>query len=223
MTKGKRAGAPSERTRVRRVASRGKYERETIYAILDASYMATVGYHDGSSVRMIPMAVWRQGDHLYIHGSTASQLMRDLANKTEACIVVTHLDGLVLARSGFHHSMNYRSVVIYAQGQAITEPEQKRQVLNYFVDLVVADRMSEVRSINEQELKATAVIAFPLDEAVAKIRTGGPKDDEEDYALPVWAGVIPLKMVAGTPICDDRLVDGVGAFTSRLPILEAGP
>ncbi|MDJ0840032.1 MAG: pyridoxamine 5'-phosphate oxidase family protein [Acidobacteriota bacterium] len=210
---------PTERTRVRRSAKRGIYDKETVYAIVDAAYVGTVAYAAAGKVRQIPMAIWREGDALYIHGSTASGLMRDLAAGAEACIAVTHLDGLVLARSAFHHSMNYRSVVLYGKGREVVEAEAKERALDAFMNHLTPGRLSEVRPPTAQELKGTMVLAFPLDEASAKIRTGGPIDDEEDYKLPVWAGQVPLKLVTGEPLPDDRLKSGTAtpAYLEGLP------
>ena len=192
------------RSRVKRVPKRGVYEREVINGILDEALLGHVGYCAEGRPRLIPMAVWRVGDYVYIHGSPASVLLKDLASGLEACIAVTHLDGLVLARSAFHHSYNYRSVVLFARGRAV-EGEEKITVLEAFMERVARGRWQEVRAPNKKEMRATSVLAFPIDEATAKVRTGPPIDDEPDYDLPVWAGVVPVKMVTGTPVPDPRL------------------
>lgn len=192
----------TERTRVRRLAKRGNYERETIHAILDEALICHAGFVvDGSPV-VIPTIHWREGDTLYVHGSAASRMLRSLRNGVEACVTVTLLDGLVLARSAFHHSMNYRSVVVFGKAREVTG-EEKLRALTSLVEHVVRGRAAEVRGPNESELRQTLVLALPLDEASAKIRTGGPVDDEEDYALPVWAGVLPLTLTPGAPVADN--------------------
>jgi len=196
--------APSARTRVRRVPKRADYRTEAVIEVLNDCYLGTVCYAVAGEVRAIPMAVWLWQDRLCIHGSMASRLMRELSDGHTACIVSTRLDGLVLARSAFHHSMNYRSVVVYGTGHPITDPERKKAALDAFMDHVAPGRKDRVRAPTEKELAATAVIAFTLDEAVAKIRTGDPKDDEADHAWPVWAGRVPITRVLGEPIADPR-------------------
>ena len=160
---------------------------------------------------MIPTLFGREAEKLYLHGSAASRMLRELEAGVPACVTVTLVDGMVLARSGFHHSMNYRSVVAFGTARRIGEPEEKRRALRIISEHVMAGRWNEVRGPNEKELNATAVIEFPIEEASAKIRHGPPLDDEEDYALPVWAGVLPLALEAKTPIPDPRLPDGVKA------------
>ncbi|HEX6100952.1 MAG TPA: pyridoxamine 5'-phosphate oxidase family protein [Thermoanaerobaculia bacterium] len=197
----------TDRTKVRRLGDRGRYDRETIYAILDEALLCHVGFVvDGAPV-VIPTIHWREGDSLYFHGSAASRMLRSLKAGVDACVTVTLLDGLVLARSAFHHSMNYRSVVVFGKAQVV-EGEEKLRALDALVDHVVRGRSKEMRPHKEIELKQTLVLSLPLEEASAKIRTGGPVDDEEDYALPVWAGVVPLKLTPGEPVADrDVLVD----------------
>ena len=201
-------GPSSQRTRVRRVPANGDYDRETIYQIFDDAYIAQVAYCDGTQARVIPMVIWRTDNFLYIHGSTKSKLMKDLASGLEACITVTHVDGLVLARSAFHHSMNYRSVVLYATAENVVDPELKWKALEAFMDQLLPGRWQEARTPNQQEMKATMVLRFPIEEASAKVRRGGPNDEEEDYQLPVWAGVVPLVNHRGNPIPDTRLRPG---------------
>ena len=192
----------TDRTKVRRLANRGNYDRDTIHAILDEALVCHVGFVvDGAPV-VIPTIHWREDDTLYVHGSAASRMLRSLKNGVDACVTVTLIDGLVLARSAFHHSMNYRSVVVFGKACEVTG-EEKRTALDGLVEHVVKGRSRDVRPPNELELRQTLVLALPLDEASAKIRTGGPVDDEEDYAMPIWAGVVPLKLTPSAPIADD--------------------
>jgi uncharacterized protein len=197
----------TDRVKVRRLGNRGHYDRETIHAILDEALICHVGFVvDGAPV-VIPTIHWREGDMLYVHGSAASRMLRSLKDGVDACVTVTLVDGLVLARSAFHHSMNYRSVVVFGKARAV-DGDEKLRALDALVDHVVRGRSREMRPHKEIELKQTLVLALPLDEASAKIRTGGPVDDEEDYALPIWAGVVPLKLTPGEPIADrDVTVD----------------
>jgi nitroimidazol reductase NimA-like FMN-containing flavoprotein (pyridoxamine 5'-phosphate oxidase superfamily) len=196
------ASPTSDRTRVRRLGERGRYDTETIHAILDEALICHVGFVvDGQPV-VIPTIHWRDGETLYFHGSAASRMLRSLRDGVDACVTVTLLDGLVLARSAFHHSMNYRSVVVFGKAREVREDEKVR-VLDSLVEHVVRGRSKEVRAPNLKELRQTLVLALPIDEASAKIRTGGPVDDEEDYALPVWAGVLPMTLTPGEPIADN--------------------
>ena len=191
----------SDRTRVRRLGERGRYDIETIHAILDEALICHVGFVvDGRPV-VIPTIHWREGETLYFHGSAASRMLRSLRDGVDACVTVTLLDGLVLARSAFHHSMNYRSVVVFGKAREVREDEKVR-VLDSLVEHVMRGRSKEVRAPNLKELRQTLVLALPIDEASAKIRTGGPVDDEDDYALPVWAGVLPLTLTPGEPVAD---------------------
>lgn len=193
----------TDRTKVRRLAKRGHYDRATIHAIVDEALICHVGFIvDGAPV-VIPTIHWREGDELYFHGSAASRMLRSLKEGVEACVTVTLLDGLVLARSAFHHSMNYRSVVAFGTARVV-EGDEKLRALDGLMKHITPDRAAAVRAPNDVELKQTLVLALPLEEASAKIRTGGPVDDEEDYALPVWAGVVPLTLTRGEPIPDNR-------------------
>ena len=192
----------TERTRVRRLPKRASYERETIHAILDEALVCHVGFVVNGAPVVIPTIHWREGDTLYVHGSAASRMLRSLREGVEACVTVTLVDGLVLARSAFHHSMNYRSVVVFGKAREVTG-EEKVSALSGLVEHVVRGRSRDARPPNEIELRQTLVLALPLEEASAKIRTGGPVDDEEDYALPVWAGVVPLKLTPGEPVADE--------------------
>lgn len=203
------ADLQTERTTVRRLAKRGNYDAATIHAILDEAMICHVGFVTGGAPVVIPTIHWRDRDTLYFHGSAASRMLRSLRDGVEACVTVTLLDGLVLARSAFHHSMNYRSVVILGTAREVTGDEKVR-ALELLVEHVCPGRSSDaVRSPNASELKQTLVLALPISEASAKIRTGGPVDDEEDYAIPVWAGVVPLRIVADDPVADTRLPEGV--------------
>jgi len=195
----------TERTRVRRLKDRGRYDRSTVYGILDEGLICHVGYVEGDSPRVIPTGYVRMGDNLYLHGSAASHMLRTAGRGAELCVTVTLLDGLVLARSAMHHSMNYRSVVIFGRARVVDDPEEKMKSLEAFVEHVIPGRWSEIRQPSPTEMKVTEVIALPLNEASAKVRTGPPIDDEDDYALNVWAGVIPLELDAKAPVKDARL------------------
>jgi uncharacterized protein len=197
---------PTERTQVRRLPNRGAYDSETIFRILDEGFLCHVGFVVDGQPFVIPTGYARSGETLYIHGSAASRMLRTLAGGVQVCVTVTLLDGLVLARSAFHHSMNYRSVVILGRAVSVEEREEKMKVLELFTEHVVRGRWNDVRPPTDSEVKATTVLALPLSEASAKIRTGPPKDDEEDYQLPIWAGVVPLSIVPGAPIPDPRLI-----------------
>jgi nitroimidazol reductase NimA-like FMN-containing flavoprotein (pyridoxamine 5'-phosphate oxidase superfamily) len=200
----------TERTTVRRLPKRGLYDRETIHAIIDEALICHVGFVvDGAPV-VIPTIHTRAGDTLYFHGSAASRMLRNLRGGVEACVTVTLLDGLVLARSAFHHSMNYRSAVVFGTAREVTDPEEKLQALEALVEHVARGRSADARGPNEKELRQTLVLALPIEEASAKVRTGGPVDDEEDYALPIWAGVLPLRLVPQSPLPDERLRPGIG-------------
>jgi uncharacterized protein len=199
------AAAPTERTRVRRVPARGAYDRETVDSILDATLVSHVGFvQDGAPV-VIPTLHARLGDRLYVHGSAASRLLRTLAGGVQVCVSTMLVDGLVLARSVFHHSVNYRSVVVFGHARLVEPEDERLRALELFTEKMVPGRWAGVRSPTRQELKATRVLAVPLDEASAKVRSGPPVDDEEDYELPVWAGVLPLDTVVQEPEPDPRL------------------
>jgi len=204
----------TERTKVRRLPKRANYDRDTIHAIVDEALICHVGFVvDGAPV-VIPTIHWREGDDLYFHGSAASRMLRSLKDGVDACVTVTLLDGLVLARSAFHHSMNYRSVVVFGKARVV-DGEEKLRALDALVEHVIRGRSAEVRPPNEIELKQTLVLALPLEEASAKIRTGGPIDDEADYTLPVWAGVLPLKLTPGEPIVDRDVTVDVPEYAAR--------
>jgi nitroimidazol reductase NimA-like FMN-containing flavoprotein (pyridoxamine 5'-phosphate oxidase superfamily) len=196
----------SERTRVRRVPQRGAYDRATVEEILDAALICHVGIVDDAGAPVVlPMLHARVGDELYLHGASSSRLVGALGGGAPVCVTVTLLDGLVLARSAFHHSLNYRSAVVFGQARAVEPEEERLRALEAFVERLVPERWGDARPPNRRELKATRILAVPLHEASAKIRTGPPADDEEDYELPVWAGVIPLETVAGEPEPDPRM------------------
>jgi nitroimidazol reductase NimA-like FMN-containing flavoprotein (pyridoxamine 5'-phosphate oxidase superfamily) len=197
--------SPSERTRVRREPQRGVYDREQIDAILDAGLVCHLGFvHDGHPF-VIPTLYGRVGDEVYVHGSSASRMLRTLKDGVDACLTVSLVDGLVLARSIFNHSINYRSVVVLGRAAEVTEPEEQTQALEAFGERILPGRWAEVRPPTALELKATSILRMPLDEASAKVRAGPPKDNEDDYDFEVWAGVIPLALVAGDPEADPRL------------------
>ena len=202
--------SPTERTRVRRLPERGQYEQETINAILDEALICHVGITtaDGYPV-VIPTIHARSGDTLYIHGSPASRLLRSMKSGEEICVTVTLIDGLVIARSAFHNSMNYRSVVVIGTPRIVDSPAEKLAALETVTEHILAGRWEQSRPVTEKEIKGTLVVALDLNEASAKVRTGGPVDDEPDYTQPIWAGVLPLSTAVGEPISDDRLVDGV--------------
>jgi nitroimidazol reductase NimA-like FMN-containing flavoprotein (pyridoxamine 5'-phosphate oxidase superfamily) len=190
---------PTDRTQVKRLAKRGNYDRDTVYKILDSGIVCHVGFNVDGQPYVIPTNYGRAGDILYIHGSAASRMLRTLSEGIPMCVTVTHLDGLVLARSAFHHSVNYRSVVILGTAKLVEHPAEKMEALRIFTEQVMKGRWDDIRPPNEQELKGTTVLSIALEEVSAKIRTGGPVDDEADYALPVWAGVVPLQTVVKTP------------------------
>ena len=200
---------PTERSRVKRVHERGKYDEATIFAILDAAFIAHVGYVMDGQPFVTPTAFWRQGRTLYWHGSAASRMLRFQEQGVPACVTVTHLDGLVLARSGFHHSINYRSVMAFGTAKLIDDPREEEAQLDLFVDRLYPGRRAEIRANEKQELKATTVIAMEIEEASAKVRSGPPKDDEPDYALGCWAGVIPIHQMIGAPVADPLLKAGI--------------
>ena len=202
---------PTARTRVVREPHRGVYDRAEAYKILDEGFICHVGFAIDGQPFVIPTGYGRDGDDLYIHGSAASRMLRNMDEGIPVCVTVTLIDGLVLARSIFNHSMNYRSVVVLGTATAVKDAEEKLKALHALSEHILPGRWAESRQPNEQELKATLVMKLPITEFSAKVRQGPPIDDEEDYAFPTWAGVIPLKMVVGEPINDSRL-------DSRIPI-----
>lgn len=196
---------PTEKTKLGRIPKRGSFDRTTIYKILDEAFICHVGFVVNGQPFVIPTGYARVKDRLLIHGSAASRMLRAVTEGIDICVTVTLLDGLVLARSAFHHSMNYRSVVVFGRAQVVSEEHEKLVALHAFTEHIIRGRWADVRLPTPNELKATLVLSLPLEEASAKIRTGAPVDDEADYALKVWAGEIPLRLKAGVPIPDSRL------------------
>ena len=200
---------PTERTKVRRLPDRGKYDAESVYGILDEAFICHVGFVVDDQPYVIPTGFARVNDTLYIHGSAASRMLRTLAGGVQVCVTVTLVDGIVMARSGFHSSMNYRSVVILGRATLVEERGEKLAALAAFSEQVMPGRWKDLRDTTDAELKGTLVLTLPLKEVSAKVRTGPPKDDEADYTLPLWAGVVPLKLAANSPIDDPRLAKGI--------------
>ena len=210
------------RTTLKRLPARGFYDRDLVHSILDEGFICHVGFIVDGQPLVIPTVYGRIGDKLYIHGSQASRMLRTLKTGVAACVTVTLVDGLVLARSAFHHSINYRSVVIFGNATLVEDAEEKSAALLAFSEHVIRGRWQDVREPTEQELKATTVLVLPLKEVSAKVRTGPPIDDEEDYDLPVWAGVVPLRVVAGEPIPDPRLAPGISTPEYALGYKRSG-
>jgi hypothetical protein len=196
---------PTPRTRVTREPERGVYDRAAAYRILDEGFLCHIGFVVDGQPYVIPTGYGRHGDNLYFHGSAASRMLRNLDRGIPLCLTVTLLDGLVLARSVFNHSMNYRSVVVLGTAQAVTDPQEKLEALRALSEHIVRGRWYDARQPNEKELKATLVMRLPMEEFSAKVRQGPPLDDQEDLSFPVWAGVIPLQTTAGEPVADPRL------------------
>src|ERR1700722_17628182 len=199
----------SARTKVRRAPARGVYDRDAVDAILDEALIAHLGFVDDGQPYVIPTLQARIGDVVYVHGSTASRAIRALSSGIPACLTVTLLDGLVLARSAFHHSINYRSVVVLGTCRPVEGAAQREAALQAFTERMVPGRGEEARPPAAKGLKGTRVLSVRLDECSAKVRSGPPVDDDEDYALPVWAGVVPLATVSGEPLADPKLADGI--------------
>jgi nitroimidazol reductase NimA-like FMN-containing flavoprotein (pyridoxamine 5'-phosphate oxidase superfamily) len=208
---------PTDRTKVRRLADRGTYERAVIDAVIDEAYIAHVGFVVDGAPRVLPMTYGRDGDHLYLHGAVGNAMLRALTT-SEVCVTITLLDGLVLARSAFHHSMNYRSVVLLGQPTKVEDEAAKKHAFDVIVEHVLPGRTAVARPTNDSELRTTLVLDLEIDEGSAKVRTGGPIDDEDDLALPVWAGVVPLRLVAGEPIQDPaQTVEGLAVPVAARP------
>jgi len=199
----------TERTTLKRLPKRGVYDRGLVYGILDEGFICHVGFAVNGQPFVIPTGYARVDERLFIHGSQVSRMLRTLSSGIDVCVAVTLVDGLVLARSAFHHSINYRSVVMFGRATIVDDREAKLAALLAFSEQVIPGRWKDVREPNEQELRATTVLALPLLEVSAKVRTGPPIDDEEDYALDVWAGVLPLKIAAGAPVGDPRLPETI--------------
>ncbi len=202
--------SPTERTLVRRRAQRGVYDKAQVHAILDEGFVCHVGFVLNGQPFVIPTAYARSGEQIYMHGSPASRLMRG-AEEIDLCLTVTLVDALVLARSAFHTSINYRSVVVVGRSRPVTDLIEKWQALRCFTNHVIAGRWEHAKQPTEKDLKATSVLSLPLEEVSAKIRTGPPIDDEEDYTLPVWGGVVPLLQTFGEPVPDGRVLEGIAA------------
>ncbi len=199
----------TERTTLKRLPKRGAYDRQLVYGILDEGFICHVGFTVEGQPFVIPTGYARVDEQLFIHGSQVSRMLRTLSSGIDVCVAVTLVDGLVLARSAFHHSINYRSVVMFGRARIVDDREAKLAALFAFSEQVIPGRWSDVREPTEQELKATTVLALPLVEVSAKVRTGPPIDDEEDYALNVWAGVLPLRIAASAPVSDPRLPETI--------------
>ncbi len=201
--------APTKKTALKRLPKRAEYDREAVYAILDEGFVCHVGFVVDGQPFVIPTGYARSGDRLYIHGSQASRMLRTLRDGVDVCLTVTLIDGLVIARSAFHHSMNYRSVVVFGRARVVDEPLEKMEALRALTEHIAPGRWEQSRQPNESEMKATMVLALPLTEVSAKVRTGPPLDDEEDYELPFWAGVIPLNLKPEPPVDDPRLAPNI--------------
>src|SRR4030095_11054182 len=199
----------TKRTELRRIPDRGSHDRATIDPILDAGFLAHVGFCLDGQPFVIPTLYGRDGERLYLHGSAASRMLRELETGVAACLTVTLVDGLVLSRSAFDHSMNYRSIVAFGTARKVVDPEQKVKCLRVISEHLIAGPWAELRGPSEKELKATTVLEFSIEEASSKVRSGPPLDDESDYGLPVWAGGLPLEIMSRPPIPDDKLVEGI--------------
>ncbi len=197
------------RTRLKRNPGRGVYDRETVFDILDAGFMCHVAYTIDGAPLVTPTAYWREGETVYWHGAAAATSLKAQASGIPVCFSVAHLDGLVMARSAFHHSVNFRSVTAYGDAEVIEDPAEKNRQLELFMERIAPGRWEEVRPPTPRELRLTTVMALRLEEVVAKVRAGDPKDDVPDYALPVWAGVIPIERKAGKPVDDGALAEGI--------------
>lgn len=209
------AFSPTPISRIKRHPERGSYDRDAVYAILDAGLVCHVGYALGDQPLVTPTIHWREGDTLYWHGSAASRMLETLATGVKACATVTIVDGLVLARSAFTHSMNYRSAMVFGTARLLEDRAEKLAALEYLIDRLYPGRWAELRRPHEKEIKATAVIAMPIAEASAKVRSGPPLDSADDLPAPVWAGVIPLALTPGAPVPDPKL-DAAAALPEAL-------
>ncbi len=206
---------PNPRTQVTRLPKRAVYDQAQVHAILDEGFLCHVGFTVEQQPYVIPTGYVRAGERLYIHGSAASRMLRKLDQGIQVCVTVTLIDGLVLARSSFHHSINYRSVVVLGIARLVLDRDEKIDALRRFTNHIVPGRWEEARQPTDQELKATSVLVLPLEEVSAKVRTGPPIDDEEDHAIPIWAGVVPVRMVAGEPTPDERISPAAPDFDVR--------
>ncbi len=193
---------PSDRTRIRRIAENADYERATLHAVIDDAYLCHVAFADAKGTHCIPTACWREGDWLYIHGSNGGRMARLLAGAVQACVTITHLDGLVLARSAFNHSMNYRSAIIYGSFEKVSGEDDKRAAMVTFMDKIAAGRQQEVRAGSDKEFDATTILRISLEEAACKVRTGAVKGDDDDLEVAAWAGVLPMAVQRLAPVRD---------------------
>ncbi|MBQ4825203.1 pyridoxamine 5'-phosphate oxidase family protein [Leisingera sp. HS039] len=210
----------SERSRLRRAHERGVYDREAVYQVLDAMPLGHIGYQIDGSTSVLPTLQWREGDHVYWHGSAASRAIRAMEG-AEVCLTVTCMDGYVLARSAFHHSVNFRSAMLFGVAEKVTDEDAKAASLKTMVDHIFPGRWEALRPMTSQELKATALLRMPIEEGAAKVRSGPPKDDEEDYALPIWAGVVPMALELKPPQPDPANLEGV-AMPDHLSRIRIG-
>ena len=197
---------PTQRTKVRRLSKRAVYEKERVHQILDEGFLCHVGFVQDGQPFVIPTLYARSGETLFMHGSGASRMLKTLAEGVDVCATVTLVDGFVLARSAFHHSMNYRSVTVFGRARLVSDVTEKLEALRVITDHIVPKRWDEVRGPNELEMRQTVVLALPLEDVSAKVRVGPPADDEEDYALPIWAGVVPIQTQLGAPLPDGRVL-----------------
>jgi nitroimidazol reductase NimA-like FMN-containing flavoprotein (pyridoxamine 5'-phosphate oxidase superfamily) len=201
MTEPATPAAPSARTRMRRVSTNARYDTATLHAIIDDAYLCHIAFTDDHGSHCIPTACWREDGHLYIHGSNGSRMLKRLT-ESETCVTITHLDGLVMARSAFSHSMNYRSAMIYGRFEVVTDEAERHRTMEAFMEKLAPGRQAEVRPGSDKEYAATTIMRIALDEAACKVRSGGPTDDEEDLSWPAWAGVLPFARVPMKPVTD---------------------
>jgi len=195
---------PTDRTRIRRVAENADYERATLHAIIDDAYLCHVAFSDAGGTHCIPMACWREGEHLYIHGSNGGRLVKLLVKGTQVCVTITHLDGLVLARTAFNHTMNYRSAMVYGSFERVEDEAHRRATMDVFMDKIAPGRQHEARRGNDKEFAATTILRISLAEAACKVRSGGPKDEAEEMGIAAWAGTLPFEVRRLAPIKDPQ-------------------
>jgi len=207
--------SPSDRTRIRRVAENASYARATLHAIIDDAFLCHVAFADAGGAHCIPTACWREGEHLYIHGSNGGRLVKLLAKGTAACVTITHLDGLVLARSAFNHTMNYRSAMIYGQFERVDDEAARRAGMDRFMERIAPGRQHEARRGSDKEFAATTILRIALDEAACKVRSGGPKDDADDMQVAAWAGVLPLRLQRLAPQPDPQSTQAAPAYVRQ--------
>ncbi|WP_373886620.1 pyridoxamine 5'-phosphate oxidase family protein [Duganella sp. BJB480] len=211
MTEPASHAAPSERTRVRRIPTNAHYDTATLHAIIDDAYLCHIAFADDKGSHCIPTACWREGNHLYIHGSNGSRMLKRLT-ESETCVTITHLDGLVMARSAFNHSMNYRSAMVYGRFEVVADEGERRRTMEAFMEKLAPGRQADIRPGSDKEYAATTIMRVALDEAACKVRAGAPEDDEEDMSWPVWAGVLPFERVQMKPIADPACTHAAPAY-----------